>query len=220
MRDLLLSSDFLLNLISEAIGIIFTVLIIDRLIAWRERRRTLPAKQVLWAEITNLTDHILEELIPSEFSSDSSIVLRFGKVDGYVHREIKTEGIDKISFKLKQIRKGDEGVLKEKANEYLSLLSMPREDNLNVIKTEIDSVITRSSFLIEPEPVNHLLHIRHALNYGVNTESNKSARNWSVSIYHIAVAVHNLRGWLKKVADEEQAMADVNKEINEVVNRS
>lgn len=70
--------DLKLNLLSEAIGIFFTVLILDRLFRWREEKRWEPVKHGTYTMITEVTTEMFRHLLPIENRTEPGLVYVFG----------------------------------------------------------------------------------------------------------------------------------------------
>ena len=71
-------TDLLLNLVSEVVGIFFTVFIVDRIIARREENRWKQAKYMTYVQLINKVDTTLQIM---NFSSETQTICYFGDLE-------------------------------------------------------------------------------------------------------------------------------------------
>jgi hypothetical protein len=217
MRELFLSREFLVGLIHDAIGILVTVFIVDRLIARHERKRGLPARQVLWAEITDLMEHLMTYVLPSAYSNQIDPKhLEFGAAGVWVLTEIRSGTINEITSQVKQKLAKEQDVYKEITEENEVLISVPSADKLRAAQDRIDAVMVRYSTLLDPEPTNYLLKIRRELdNALLLRRTNSEWIAFGAPLNDIAIYLSELYSWLRLQADKEVTLTDQIEQMKE-----
>lgn len=73
------TSDLLLNLAAEGIGVVVTVFGIDRLIQYREEKRWGPAKNLIYADLLEILDDLLMTVVPYEYFDIATRHYYFGE---------------------------------------------------------------------------------------------------------------------------------------------
>ncbi|MBC8032226.1 MAG: hypothetical protein H7Z16_19235 [Pyrinomonadaceae bacterium] len=217
MRQLLLNGSFLIGLIQEAIGILVTVFFVNWMIARRERKRSLPARRVLWADLTDLTNDLTSQILPQEYSTDShKNLLQFGDTDGYVFRELRAGELNRITSGLEQKLEKEYERMGDDAYEYEAILPIPANDKLRSVRDKIDALIARYSAFLDPEPANHLLQIRNHIADALMVHEAKSALMYFAGpMNNIAVQTKELHGWLRDQADKELTINERFQQIND-----
>lgn len=93
------TQDIILNLIAEALGIIATVFIIDRIIMNREERRWRPSRQAVYARLLIIIDELLDEIninLGGSLYKDNEQIYEMGSA--VIHPHIKIEKPDEMSL--------------------------------------------------------------------------------------------------------------------------
>jgi hypothetical protein len=174
------SQDLWLNLLAEAIGIGWTVLIIDRLLKWREERRWRPSRHLLYADLLEMVNGLLEQVLPDQLWEHSGII--------FYHYGERTVLLTRFPHEVTRDR----------------LVPLIAGENNHVVarlvkaKQVVYETIMRSSFLIDPElrrrllgfgaQVSALEHIEEATGGGPRSRQLISGRLediilWTLSIY-------------------------------------
>lgn len=100
--DGVLTREFLLSLVVEAIGIAVTVLIIDRLISSKERQRWAPSRDIYHARLLNAVDQFLHDALHAQAVLTHQYI--FGDVNVLADRLEKLRAEDLIAGFASDIR--------------------------------------------------------------------------------------------------------------------
>ncbi len=186
-----------LNIITEALGIIVTVLIIDRIIKRNDEKRWKPVKSALFAEIFRSTQDILYQM-PREFTKTSNGYYLFGNTSASSRVEIiepfpmpdpLTEGLD---HRIKHIP--------HKVN-------VP---NLFDAHRRINEAVDKTGFMLPPDLLElilelnerfRLLELLHNDSTDFNSDDDKRKQLASV-ISGIMDSSYEINTWLIEQADK------------------
>jgi hypothetical protein len=145
--------DLILNLVSEAIGLIVgliaTYLIIDRLLKKRERAQWAPSKKIVYAKLFNPIDDFLDTFLGDGFRlNNGQYVYMYGIASifgGAPYKKINKYEISKhVEFKIKAELIGGGAFNRTRLEEMLS---------------KINTIVDTYSLLIEPELMSLLLEL-------------------------------------------------------------
>jgi len=189
-------TDFLLNLLSESIGILVTVFFVDRLLKRREDERLAPAKHLLEARLFKLAEQIIYAVIGIGEGHEAWGRLRmyhFG--ESSVMSYCNVERIDsRYIFQVIEV------------NRDRSESSGLRFDygSLTEARGKLNSILDTSAFLIEPEAIELLLRLDEELMrvFNPKDEQDKAYGNLS-ALYDCAKAAISLRSSLTAKAKVE-----------------
>lgn len=148
--------DLLLNLLSEVIGILVTVFLVDKLIKRREEKRNERSKSLSYAMLFNLTTELLDMIVPESST---------GKVEhAYMFDLFPVTSQEYGSFPSKKFVQMQHEEISRFAKhfEHLDI------SKIRGIKREIDSLILRTAYLIESD----LRSMLTALDWSISSLSN------------------------------------------------
>lgn len=205
--------NLILNLITEGIGIIVAVFIIDRWLKRREERRWKPSKGALKARIFSAIQSIIGEATPSEFLQVTGVkYLRFGNSSANESFQIREP------FPLP--RPLIEGVSQRLEIATDGVFSI---NKLFLAKQQIDDIVNTAGFMLEPELLELLLELDRRFLLlkqpeGEDGDALRDNKKRELSATFIAVIIesayeaHNL---LIKQADKHYT--DVNEYVNDII---
>ncbi|MCL4271376.1 MAG: hypothetical protein KJZ72_17595 [Anaerolineales bacterium] len=75
-------NDLILNLISEGIGILATVFLVERVITWQETKKRRPAKNYAYAKVIRAVSNLIYDILPSEYMKVCDQIYYFGDISG------------------------------------------------------------------------------------------------------------------------------------------
>jgi hypothetical protein len=205
--------DLLLNLLAEVVGIAFTVLLIDRILRYREEQRWRPAKNSLYAKMFKEANDLLQLLLPSDYYNRETYFYSFGQEqiisDIELGEEIKNS---------KDFGKG------EKDREWLyydTAFQQSLYDRSSTITADsqlaeadalLDDMLETSSALMGPVDTELLLRIRGELQDVVatlklrpgyeHTEEDHRQEFSFPPTFRLVISVLQLRLWLERHANQ------------------
>lgn len=193
-------NDLWLNLLSEAIGIAVTIIIIDRLLESRERRRWNPPTSLVYVRLFNVLDDFLTEFqIRSMDSKKGSKVFIYGKVIATSDSSYKGVDFDKLHKVLK-----DRFALSKYVNEEIYPTS-----NLTDLKNQIDTILNSSIPLIDPDFLellfvldNSIMTFRRIFPVLPQTDDIKILEDYSFLLSEVILKAVNIRLYLESKADK------------------
>lgn len=204
--------DILANFISEAVGILITVFIIDRLIKAQEERRWLPLRYFVYAKLIELTGKLLLCILPPNLRETTNVVYEYGLVSCFPQVEIPPEWDDV----------GIAEVLSE-IDQSIRLQGTFDVDLLSTSKLQIDDILGKAAFLMEPEFLALLLELDRTLTTSMrikpDLKDERSRWDFVLRLTQIALAAIEVKAWLdqkvsRKVITEittEQILKETNK---------
>lgn len=182
-------TELLLNLVSEAVGILVTVFIIGRLLKIQEERRWLPLKHFVYAKLLEIIGELLIGTLPSKFIRQTNIVYEYGLVSAFPQAEI--------------IPPLDEIKMTDLLSEIDQLLQRCQRLDVNLLfksKQQIDDTLSKSAFLLEPEFLTLVLELDRSLSSVLRFEedwSDDHARwNRVLGLTQVALTAIDVRAWL------------------------
>ncbi|PKO16811.1 MAG: hypothetical protein CVU39_06230 [Chloroflexi bacterium HGW-Chloroflexi-10] len=190
-------NDLWLNLLSEGVGIVVTVFVIDRLLKNREKNRWLPAKNFLYSKLFTLTNDFLVHFIPVQYWKIESVVYVFGECEVMVGFEIDYDLFPEMV-----------------ANNFGLEESVPQTgftdiETLETLSNEIKDVLSNYIELIEPELLSKLLDLEDTLVFLLKlNEMSKSDANLNITTNVLLKPINtasSIRFWL---------LSKVNRKIN------
>lgn len=140
--------DLILNLISEAVGIIVTILIIDRLIKGQEIRRWKPATGQLLSDLLNITDELIFVLLPKQLRKISSVTYKFGNSSVTTAVEIDKQSLRNIVE-----------TICANINYYHSV----NVNTVDDVHKQLEYVLRFSGIIMQPVLFDHLLSLDRSL---------------------------------------------------------
>jgi hypothetical protein len=202
--------DLFLNVTAELIGIVATVFLIDRLLERRERRRWLPAKNLVYSELLTVTAQVLACATPNR--ERTNLVYSFGAVTTTVDMPkdlqslTEASDVDDIAIEL-SIRTSDERA-------HLA-------DRLTGLGSDVSGCLRSSEFLIEPELLSMLLRLRSDLNEMqtmkdlIDTERLEVGRfePFSIHLNRVAGSAGAVARWLDGRATRKMPFKEAEKEL-------
>jgi hypothetical protein len=189
--------DLVLSLISESIGILVTVLWLDRLMQSREESRWEPAKHILYGQLTALTGKLYARMLPSRYVKWSETIYQFGRVSG-----------DLITDAENGETKADKQALLAGIKEIVNIGKDKLVETLPPLAKEVDDLLIRTPRLVEPEILAVLMDIRHELTMVIESaliadwsKDEHLVEGMSHTIIEVVENVTALRSWLRQRAD-------------------
>jgi hypothetical protein len=188
-------SDFLLNLLAEAIGILVTVLIIDRFIKRAESRRWELSKNLLYAKFFKYLENFLFRFygIGPLVANDLNLQRRFyfghSLVIGHVYMNIEQEEMT------------------NSLNECIAKLPKAIEkEELLILRTGVNSIIDTSLHLLDHDLAYELSDLEHIIENFVDAPGIRHSPNilhWKpYDLYRIIFTVMSLHTRLEMMASK------------------
>ncbi|MBW4634939.1 MAG: hypothetical protein KME30_24450 [Iphinoe sp. HA4291-MV1] len=185
--------DLLLNLFTEFVGILITVFVIDRLMKWREERRWLPLKHFVYAQLLEMAGRLLHCILSAKLIKITNIIYEFGLVSSCPLVEIEL-GLDEVT-------------ITDLLSEIEQKIQLEKQFDIELLsksKQQLDNILDKYAFLVEPELLALLLELERALTSSLKLEANcedKTSR-WSLvlGLTQIALTVLELKAWLEQKA--------------------
>jgi hypothetical protein len=193
--------DFALNLFSTGLGISATVLIIDRLIEYRENAQRKPSQNVIYSRLFKITTDVISQPIPG------NVAFLLLDPDGYMFGRCKVPACinaSQLQHKMPAMFSEIHRDLTERKRVGTSDLSKARQ--------RLASIIDGSSFLLEVDLLNLLLQmdnsIEDAIDVGESSflrldtdKENPFLMLYSLYLIEMLEEALKVRLWLEKVAD-------------------
>ena len=200
-----MTQDLFLNLLSEFIGIIVTVFIIDRILKRREERRWLPSKQLLHGKLFQSTYDIISSIVPFDMNDPSPFLYSFGEFQVF-----PSVNIDDDILKLGKMNDICAELVNSKKFD-ITLLTYHRE--------KLSELLERWVILIEPEHLTKLLALEQsldtALRTSVNFEDSSSISDYAFLLSEVVVFASDHGQWLVKKADKKITFDEFSNQIKE-----
>lgn len=198
--------DLGLNLLSEVIGIVITVFLVDKVIQRREEKRWKPAKHLVYAKLLKLIDSFTGELFPMEYLKINNDFVFFGEIEVQPHWIVKSESdphFNNLLFSLEE---------KIDAEKDLCFAKLPE------VAKKIDEILMQYSYLLEPEIISILMKIREHIdlslrNVDVPWSNFQKSPLISAFFHAIAVELVHLQSVLTKKATRIITMDEYVKEF-------
>lgn len=175
------------NLIAEAIGILVTVFLVDRIIQWREAKKWRPSKNLIKAKLFRiaygLTTSILGQLFLFKHSSELHFFY-FGSVKAVSAGSFRKVGSDEI---LKE--------LEEKIKSWKEVEIYFNKDSLNKTYQELSNILEISSFLFEPKLHRLILELEHELASTIDLSTYYKTSEQEVPLSELRASLHRTLLW-------------------------
>lgn len=180
--------DLLLNVITEALGILITVFLVDRIIKKREEARWKPSRYTVYAELLKLTSRMLHVLTPfTPFRLSDYLMYQFDTFYTRAHTDINRADlfsehlINEISLHQMEVNIAE---------------LLKKRDDLLLYQEELSTLINKSGFFLEPELLSLILN----LDVSVDRITNSISRHINNNPYSYLVSAdadENLRNILE-----------------------
>jgi len=208
-------TDLLLNLSSEAIGIIVTVFVIDQLAKRREAKKWLPAKKYAHAHLMTELDKFLNHILSSVFEYETkgeSVFYKYGDVP--VLGQASYKNYNPINV-VKQIQ--------YQADIYHGLHIAFDFEPMKHLSTAIKNSIVTSSPVFSPELSsvligldNHISEYVHKMN-DKNSDMDKTMQSFSFVMYKIVTLAIEARILVEKEADKIVSIKEMQLESQKAI---
>ncbi len=190
--------DLGLNLLAELIGIVVTILFIDRLLKKRERKKWLSVINIIRTNLLREATRILAILTPSRTIEKKR---KTGWGDEYSLPEINFENLDRLLAN-KSLYKFIEEELK--SNRY----NMNILDELKHIEQRLANITIQSISVLEPEVMQMILDLRRAIEemypfyIQPDLDENEQSREFKIhymvnSLVAVIQNANTLRKWME-----------------------
>ena len=188
--------DILINLISEAIVMLITVLIINRLIERNEARRWKPAKSMFFARLFGTLDNFLGVMLHPDFlkvERGAARFYQFGSTTVYTngrYGEIPTDVVEKA--------------IQEEGQHLLETSSRMGCEALKEIKESLELILASSLPLAESDLMAALFELQNELASLVRfrKDGDLDEEAFAYALMRTLVKAIILRGKLEKKADK------------------
>lgn len=197
-------TSMLQNIVSELIGISVTVFLVDKIIIYREKQRTLPAKHVAYAQLLTAVNECLHKLLPIESKNLAINHVTFGNFDVMTLFEVTSynsyETQKHIQTTSELTKSYDMPSFQKDVSDMIS--------SIKLIKHKLDSILIKSYPIIETEFNNMLRrfefrideYLRH--NENPNYELDDFPQINAIFLSDIIDALVAVRLFLENSADE------------------
>lgn len=201
-----MAQDLLLNLIAEMIGIIVTVLIIDRMIQRREQKRWLPSKHYVHARLFEIIDNFLDSTFPPRFTRLTKTVYEYGRVTVFAKTEL------------------DETMPPTLYSDTAEALRLRKHFDIEIVsraKQGIDAILDRQAFLLDPELLTPLFSLDRGLMALMQTshdwEKEKVRTAFGYDLHLTVEAALDVRARLESMADRRRTFDEWRQGLDEIL---
>lgn len=212
-------ADLGLNLLAEALGIIATVFLVDRIIKKREDARWKPSKHFVYSKLVEITSNLFTTILPISIQRQTDyFIYEFGEIRSFPALDM--DKVDLSDEKLKSQLYTDLG--SSSIGNWIKI-----RNDMTEIQERMDEVIGDSAFFLEPEILSLLLTLRNEIdNFVVRTPKfSGAAANGHLSedvffpiaysISQLLTAAKNVERWLVNQSTRKLTYEDFRRELLE-----
>lgn len=205
----------IINIGTTILGIIATVFWIDRKIKEREELQWLPSQHFIYSKFIEISGNGLLYTLPTRGIKSSEDIYYFGNVSSPLKYEIRTdlEGLDLYADWEVELK-----ILTPKEIER-------KIDRLTDILSEINAILTQSSYLLKPDFLSLILDARQKLEeirsskILLPTQENAEEIDspdvliLTSELIMLATSFNNIQDWLIQKADKKETQKELEKRI-------
>ncbi|MBC7876955.1 MAG: hypothetical protein H7Y59_07265 [Anaerolineales bacterium] len=157
IRELTIWNDLWLNLVSEVLGIIATLFIVDKLLKRNEEKRWIPTKNLIYSRLTEVTWNIFLNFSPPSLHQEiTPIELSFGAFTTSIIKDFSLIDLDFFVV--------DPLLTKELADNSLGEWISEQYEILREVDRALNGIVNDASMFLEPEVLSLILQLKEANN--------------------------------------------------------